>query len=347
MLLITPNTAFSEKNIVHKKLVEEILKIFSKKEDKYDKLLFEINTKNQLNISYPINSEQLDKLNQEQMIQILKSLRSPLAEVDIYTWAITLFDQSRAAYNKFQKLKQFNSLSSDYSEELSVSPNFYNDVRDSLLIAVFISIQRIYEKTEDSSSISIRKFIKKCRDNLRIFPQYSQTYFYDGFIDNRPWTWEVSKNDLTFLKDKFPKFYKFFDHTLERVDITPSILIELFEWKFKKFEDNDKLKNLYTQRDKIFVHNDKKAMNNFDKITSDNPLSYQDLDDFIQFSLNFSHMILLMLTNISKAFEPRKHDDWEDTLKYVRKGMEKEKSVLQKERERLENLLKENFSNAT
>ena len=88
-------------------------------------------------------------------------------------------------------------------------------------------------------------------------------------------------------------------------------------------------------------------MNDFKKITSDNPLSYQDLEEFIQFSLKFSHMILLMLTNIYYAFEPINYNDWETTLKYVRKGIEKEKSDIEKRKEEVENSLKENFSNAT
>ncbi|WP_017370788.1 hypothetical protein [Lactococcus garvieae] len=346
MQFISPYTVYPEKSKVHKKLTKQILKIFSKKENAHEKLLIEINTKHKLNILYPISNEQLDKLNQEQMIQILKTLNSPLAEVDIYKWAMTLFDQSRAAYNKFQKIKQFNSLSKDYSDELSVSSSFYNEVMDSLLIAVFILIQRIYEKTEDTSSISIKKLITKCRNNLDVFPEYFQTYIDNECINNIPWQWEVSKNDLTFLKAKYPRYYKSNDFILERVDITPTILIELHEWKYQTFIDNNKLRYLYTQRDKIFVHNDKKAMNDFDKITSDNPLSYQDLDDFIQFSLNFSHMILFMLTNRSQPFEPTNHEDWEETLKYVRKGLEKHESDLQKKREEIENLLKENFSNA-
>lgn len=347
MQFISPYTVYPEKNKVHKKLTKQILKIFSKKENDHKKLLIEINTKYKLSILYPISNEQLDKLNQEQMIQILKTLNSPLAEVDIYKWAMTLFDQSRAAYNKFQKIKQFNSLSKDYSDELSVSSSFYSDVMDSLLIAVFISIQRIYEKSKDSSSVSIIKLLKKCKDNLNIFPKYSQAYIYDGYTDNEPWRWEISKIDLAYLKEKYPNIYKKCDLTSKWVNITPAILIDLHEWKYQNFNDNNKLNYLYTQRDKIFVHNDKKAMNDFEKITSDNPLSYQDLDDLIQFSLNFSHMILLMLTNTNYAFEPTNYDDWESTLKYVRKGFEKEKSDLEKKKEEVENSLKENFSNAT
>lgn len=347
MQIISPYAVYPEKSKLHKKLTKQILTIFSKKEIFHEKFLIEINTKYKLNILHPISEEQLDELNQEQMLKILKHLNSTLAEVDIYKWANTLFEQSRAAYNKFQKIKQFNSLSSDYSDELSISSSFYNDVMDSLLIAVFISIQRIYEKTKGSSSISINKLVEKCRKNLKIFPEFSATYLYDNFSDNIAWTWEISESDLTFLKEKYQNKYKNYDHTSKIVSITPEILIDLHEWKYQKFSDNNKLNYLYTQRDKIFVHNDKKAMNDFEKITSDNPLSYQDLDDFIQFSLNFSHMILLMLTNTNYAFEPTNYDDWESTLKYVRKGFEKEKSDLEKRKEEVENSLKENFSNAT
>lgn len=347
MQFISPHTIYPEKSKVHKKLTKQILKIFSKKENDHKKLLIEINTKYKLDILYPISEVQLDELNQEQMLKILKHLNSTLAEVDIYMWAKTLFDQSLAAFNRFQRLKQFHSLSENYSKELSVSSSFYNDVMHSLLVAVFISIQRIYEKTEGSSSISINKLVEKCRKNFKIFPEFSATYLYDNFSDNVAWSWEISESDLTFLKEKYQNKYKNYDYTSKRVNITPEILIDLHEWKYQKFIDNNKLNYLYTQRDKIFVHNDKKAMNDFKKITSDNPLSYQDLEEFIQFSLKFSHMILLMLTNIYYAFEPINYNDWETTLKYVRKGIEKEKSDIEKRKEEVENSLKENFSNAT
>ena len=126
MQFISPHTIYPEKSKVHKKLTKQILKIFSKKENDHKKLLIEINTKYKLDILYPISEVQLDELNQEQMLKILKHLNSTLAEVDIYMWAKTLFDQSLAAFNRFQRLKQFHSLSENYSKELSVYSIFYN-----------------------------------------------------------------------------------------------------------------------------------------------------------------------------------------------------------------------------
>lgn len=338
MNTLTPYTVQPKEKNISIKLKKELIKKIKKQDITNQKsIIHSINDYYSFKLSHPVTEEQVDNLNQEQLIQILILLDSLLPEVELYKWSKTLFEQSRSASNKFQKLKQYNKLQSEYAVELSVSNAFYHDVLDSLVIAVFILIQKIYEKSESSNSISVKTFLNKCKNNIQIFPKY-QVEFDDSInpIDNIPWKWEISSQEILFFKEHYPSLFKYdFDMV---VSITPEILISLHEWKYDEFKKKNKLKHLYIQRDKIYVHNDKTSLKSTDKVATNNPLSFEDLENFIQYSLKFSQMIFLMLTGTYKEINSTDCDDWEDTLQYVRGGLKQKEIEIQEQIKKVEKL---------
>ncbi|MFK4927116.1 hypothetical protein ACI1TM_10885 [Lactococcus garvieae] len=253
MNTLRPYTVQPKEKNISIKLKNELIKKIKKQDITNQKsIILSINDYYSFKLSHPLTEEQVDNLNQEQIIQILILLDSLLPEVELYKWSKTLFEQSRSAWNKFQKLKQYNKLQSKYAVELSISNGFYHDILDSLVIAVFISIQKLYEKSELSNSISIKLFLNKCKKNIRIFPKY-QVEFTDSInpTDNIPWRWEISNQEKIFFKEYYPSLFK--DGLDKIIPITPEILIHLHEWNYDEFERKNKIKHLNIQRDKIYV----------------------------------------------------------------------------------------------
>lgn len=76
-------------------------------------------------------------------------------------------------------------------------------------------------------------------------------------------------------------------------------------------------------------------MDNLKQLTENNPLTFKDFDHFINFSLKFTHFLLLMITDINYAWEPINNDDWKETLKYTKIGLEKTKNDIKEKTKKL------------
>lgn len=323
-----------EKHPLQIKFENNILKILHKRKAPQivNNILPKINQKISIELVYPVTKEQITKLNRREMLIILEELNSPIPEVFLYKWSNTLFNQSRDVYNKFLLLKQYNSLYSTYKEAISLSPSFYNNILDSLVIAIFISVQKIFEKTKDSSSISIEKLLLKYKENMKIFPDFQDIYhFNETFEEKVHWKWKVSEDEIEFFE--INTYLNLSEN--KYIEVSPLLVLRLHEWKLNKFKDLKKLEYLDAQRNKIYVHNDKLAMNNLKQLTENNPLTFEDFDHFINFSLKFTHFLLLMLTDINYAWEPINNDDWKETLKYTKIGLEKTKNDIKEKTKKL------------
>lgn len=333
-------SSIQEKNPLQIKFEDTILKYFKKKDevDIVNEILPEVNSKVSIKLTFPITREQLTKLDRRQLLVILEVLNSSIPEVSLFKWSNTLFGQSRDAYNKLILLKQYNSLYSKYEYAISISPFFYNNLLDSLVIAIFISVQKIFDNTTGASSVTIEKLLLKYEKNYTNFPAFQDIYKWDKISEEKLlWKWKISEDEIEFFqKNNYSNCSKD-----DYVEVSPLLVLKLNEWKLNRFKSLKKLEYLYAQRNKIYVHNDKLAMNNLDKLTADNPLTFDDFEHFINFSLKFTHFILLMLTNINYAWEPTNINDWEQTLKYTSIGLEKtKKDIEEKTRE-----LRDEFNN--
>lgn len=333
---VNVNATKQEKHPLQIKFENAILKLLQKKDESeiVNEILPILNSEISINLVYPVTQEQLTKLNRQKLLIILDKLGCSIAEVTLYKWSNNLFNQSRNAYNKFLLLKQYNSLYPTYEHAISISPAFYSHVLDSLVIAIFISVQKIFDNTTGKSSVTIEKLLLKYEQNYTIFREFQEIYKYDEFFEEKiSWKWKVSEDEIKFFEtNNFSNLRK--DGF---IDVSPFLVLKLHEWKLNRFKDLKKLDYLDAQRNKIYVHNDKLAMNNFKKLIENNPLSLEDFELFILFSLKFTHFLLLMLTDINFAWEPINNDDWKETLKYTTIGLEKAENDIKKLKEEIKN----------
>lgn len=84
----------------------------------------------------------------------------------------------------------------------------------------------------------------------------------------------------------------------------------------KRFRSLSKKKeNIRVQRNKIYAHNDTMRIMNEETIYQQNPITYPDIQELIDFALDCIGLILGILTGICPATEYSNIDDWEGTLK--------------------------------
>ncbi|MGE7633635.1 hypothetical protein ACQKMZ_15275 [Bacillus paramycoides] len=128
--------------------------------------------------------------------------------------------------------------------------------------------------------------------------------------------------------------YKNFSTELTVSGPAPEAFFKSKKQEYEQFEKNNSLAWLYTQRDKIYSHNTKKAMKNMDKLIEENPLRREQIKQFIDFSLELSRAVIVYLTGTLKASSPSNISDLKHTLRLVRLGNEyKETYISEKLRE--------------
>lgn len=103
---------------------------------------------------------------------------------------------------------------------------------------------------------------------------------------------------------------------------TPEAFFKSKKQEYERFEKNNSLESLYTQRDNIYSHNTKQAMRNMDKLIEENPLKREQIKQFIDFSLELSRFVIVNLTGTLKAASPSNISDLKYTLMLVRLGNE-------------------------
>ncbi|EEL25192.1 hypothetical protein bcere0018_58240 [Bacillus cereus Rock1-15] len=116
--------------------------------------------------------------------------------------------------------------------------------------------------------------------------------------------------------------YKPFSTELTVNGPAPKSFFKSKKQEYEQFEKNNSLDWLYTQRDKIYSHNTKKAMKNMDKLIEENPLRKEQIKQFIDFSLELSQAAIVYLTGTLKASSVANISDLKNTLMLVRIGNE-------------------------
>ncbi|EEM56589.1 hypothetical protein BK699_06045 [Bacillus thuringiensis serovar mexicanensis] len=125
--------------------------------------------------------------------------------------------------------------------------------------------------------------------------------------------------------------YKDFSTELTVGEPTPEDFFKSQKQEYERFEKNNSLDSLYTQRDKIYSHNTKQAMRNMDKLIEENPLRREQIKQFIDFSLELSRAVIVYLTGTLKASSPSNISDLKHTLRLVRLGNEYKETYNSKE----------------
>ncbi len=208
-------------------------------------------------------------------------------------------------------LKQYAAIKRVYSEELSYSPAFYNVVRIALYNALIMLLAKLYDK--DKRAAGIRYLLDSCLKNIPLFPQYDCEL-------------PATAEDARYLPETAKCSYLCSRNSLqsdsheanEKPVVVELTIAELFQYYQYKLSSISSLENLRKQRNLYYAHLSKDY--DFERVTRENPISEQDIEQIISFSIEFCRTVIILLTGIVRAIEPVNIDDLENTLKMVQLG---------------------------
>lgn len=238
-------------------------------------------------------------------------------------------------------MMQYREMSKKYNDEMNLSPTFYQVVYGALQKACFMEIAKLYDKTK--AAVSVGLLLEYCRDNLDLFPEYRDRVTIEE--DGREYSFQVPYQHH--LKSMEECFYENevksqrvilklfntpdFDKVPIRVDLTFSQFLELYQKRFCSL--SKKQENIRVQRNKIYAHNDEKHILSEEKIWDENPVTYPDIQELIEFALDCTRLILGVLTGVSRAVSYGNIDDMEGTLMFAKLGLKYQDNDLKKNEE--------------
>ena len=240
-----------------------------------------------------------------------------------------LYQSALDANSYYAIMMQYREVSKKYSDEMSLSPAFYQVVYGALQKACFMEIAKLYDNTKNAVSIGL--LLKYCRDNVDLFPKYRETITInqDGknYSFQVPYQHHLKPTEECFYKNEVKsqreilKIFDIpdFDKVSITVDLTFPEFLELYQKLFCSL--SKKQENIRVQRNKIYAHNDENHILEEEKIWDKNPVTYPDIQELIDFALNFTRQILEVLTGASRAVSYGNIDDLKGTLMLVRLGL--------------------------
>ena len=233
-------------------------------------------------------------------------------------------------------LRQFSDFQYNYNNEMNMSPAFYQMVYRALVTACFMEIAKLYDKSDDT--ISVGDILHECKENLSCFPEYSDTLsFVDQGIEYSfpvPYQHQLKPEEECFFKsyvDGQRSFYRLFDfpdpdNTPVRIELTFPQLLDLFQKRFHSL--SKKQKNIQKQRNTIYAHNDEEALVDTDKILNEFRVTYQDLQELIDFALVVLGLIIECLTGTCRSTGYSNIHDWKNTMELVKLGIEYQDQII-------------------
>lgn len=236
-------------------------------------------------------------------------------------------EQSRQANGYFDIIKQYIENRQKWQNEMNISAAFYHFSHNGLVVAVLMELAKIYDRNRDS--VNINKLMAEARETVLLFDKTvfdektemkeKYDYFYKVVTNEEELIHSVLPAEMDFFHNENDG-NNLFDEIPKTVHMTIEKYLDLYEWKYQKLET--KINNLLKQRNKVYAHNDKKAIKSIDDILSKYPLNHSDIEALVSFPLNYCQFILAITTGINKAKAPNNIDDWKNTLTLVRLGEE-------------------------
>lgn len=260
-------------------------------------------------------------MEKEQLIQIAKKLYQ---EAMLANCFFLIMQQHREYYEK-------------YSEEINLSPAFYQLKYNALQTACFVEIAKLYEKSSETHNIG--KLLLLVKNNVSLFSQYLDELPYKLNGNKQtisvPYYFLVNEIEERLLckmrktSQESERLFRIQDRKTGRnlYEFTFNELIDLFQLCFNAM--SKKINTVRMQRNKMYVHNDPEYFLQPEK-ENENPLYYSDLQDLIDFALNVT---ILVLTALTKERYPRKYGnikDWENTLFCAKIGLKYREEEIKK-----------------
>ncbi|MBO1135534.1 transposase [Enterococcus faecalis] len=179
----------------------------------------------------------------------------------------------------FTILRQLQKNTYIFQEQMNLSKAFYHYTYNALIVATFTEVSKIYDRNSKTNYFT---FIEYCQRYIDLLLQIRKEK-----NDNIE---EDKKVDREYLKDIFTKL---------KSDIT---------------ELEPVFKNLKTQRDKIYAHNDSRSRDGVETIIEDNPISLKDMEELISCVTISLQFIYALITLIKRNPLPNNIGDLETTL---------------------------------
>ena len=239
-----------------------------------------------------------------------------------------LFREAFDANSYFLIMKQYGKYSEKYKAEMDLSPAFYNIVYNALLVACFMELAKLYDKT--GGVFTIGSLLKNCKENISLFPEYRAVTEIEAegekYTLQIPYQHELKPDEERFFEEQVRSqrdILKLFnlEYTRETpvvVDLKFSEYLSLYQKKFSAL--SKKQENIRIQRNKLYAHNDSSRLLEED-ISTQAPIHYSDIQELIDFALSVTQLIIACLTDVYKARQYTNIDDWECTLMLAQLGL--------------------------
>lgn len=259
---------------------------------------------------------------------------------ELVTLAEYIYKEAFDANCYYSVIRQYDKNREDNFDLISISPAFYHVVYNSLVISTVMELSKIYDKGSDS--VNIRTLLTAFKENISLFPVNRGSFEtdVDGEIHRQDISYQhvIKKEEECFFKDEVEKnrvvtdLFGFKDGPV-RINLTIEEYLELYQKKYRSIQP--KINNLIAQRNKIYAHNDKMAIEDMQVLIKKNLLKKFDVQELINYALEISKFIIACLTGINKCDEPVNIDDWQVTLSYAKLGIKYSKLELVKQLEEI------------
>ena len=237
-----------------------------------------------------------------------------------------LYDQALKARAYFEVIKQYQINKVSHTEQLNISPAFYQITYSALNDALIMILAKLYDI--NNNSLKLDTLIDECKNGTifkELFYTAKKQYDEDLLIN-----YTVSEDDTCFFADKIEKS----KNTCQRLGIPYTqatlqlSLDEYFDFVSQKKESLSSIRqSLRNLRNKVFAHNDKLINFDYNEVLKNNGLDCKQVENLIKFALDFSGFCYTSLTSECIAENYLDIDDWNQTLYYSELGQKYENLI--------------------
>ncbi len=257
-----------------------------------------------------------------------------------------LHQEAFDANQYFLLMQQYKKYRQDYPTAMQLSPAFYGVVYEALQKACFMEIAKLYDQS--SGVVSIGFLLKACQENNTLFPEYRDhvTVKDNGkeYTFSIPYQHRLKPEEECFFKDQVESqrviFRALHMSSPETAPVTTELtfqeFLELYRKRFRSLKK--KQSNVHVQRNKIYAHNDQKRIEDIDSVLKNNPITYPDIQELIDFALDCSGLILGILTGKVNARQYANINDWDNTLWFAQLGLKYQEYDLKQKLEGIESM---------
>ena len=227
------------------------------------------------------------------------------------------------ANSYWQILQQYKKNVDSYAAEMHCSPAFYNTIYLSLVESMYISLSKLYDWDDRSLTLRVLLNNTKYITEETLDEDVLKKYTFCGNKFQR----SLSAYEEPFFNKEVAdtkKILSLFGHQYHYTTVELSLeeTFSLYKNWFKSMQDRKLIKNLMEQRSKIHAHNDKLTNFDYNAVWDEYPLTEDNIEELLAFSIDFIQFFIGILTGIQKAVEYTNIDDWGATLTLVREGQD-------------------------